>query len=146
MSWLREPVNGSRTCIHAQYGNSVCPFAGYFPESRTPSIASTGSATLLTGETYEALIIMKLSSLALVVLAGMGGQVYADETQATVATQSAAVETYTYGATLDVKKVIAITPAADQCGAVPVRMTYEDSQGQRHILQYQVMGSGCSNG
>jgi len=25
-------------------------------------------------------------------------------------------------------------------------MTYEDSSGQRHVLQYQVMGAGCSNG
>jgi len=27
-----------------------------------------------------------------------------------------------------------------------VQMTYEDHQGQRHTLQYSVMGNGCSNG
>jgi len=27
-----------------------------------------------------------------------------------------------------------------------VHMTYQDSQGKQHILQYEVMGSGCSNG
>jgi len=25
-------------------------------------------------------------------------------------------------------------------------MTYEDSNGQKHILEYRVMGNGCSNG
>jgi hypothetical protein len=32
------------------------------------------------------------------------------------------------------------------CEVVPVKMEYEDSQGQRHILNYHVMGNGCSNG
>jgi len=25
-------------------------------------------------------------------------------------------------------------------------MTYDDSNGARHVVQYLVMGSGCSNG
>jgi hypothetical protein len=29
---------------------------------------------------------------------------------------------------------------------VPARLTYEDSNGQRHVLQYQVMGNGCTGG
>lgn len=90
---------------------------------------------------------MKYSSLALlVVLGGIGGQVYAGETQAVAEANSAPVETYTYAMHLDVKKVIAITEAGDQCGAVPVQMTYEDSKGQRHVLEYQIIGTGCSNG
>lgn len=91
---------------------------------------------------------MKLSSLALLVavLGGTAGQVYADDTQATATAVNTPVETYTYDMKLDVQKVIAITEASDQCGATPVQMTYQDSQGQRHVLEYQVVGTGCSNG
>jgi hypothetical protein len=32
------------------------------------------------------------------------------------------------------------------CAVVPMRMTYLDSQGQQHVMAYQVMGNGCSNG
>lgn len=79
-------------------------------------------------------------------MGSVGSQVFAAEEQATVNARTAPVETYTYDMPLDVKRVIAITEAGDQCGAVPVQMTYEDSHGQRHVLQYQVLGTGCSNG
>ena len=76
----------------------------------------------------------------------LGSQAFAGESQSTAADSKLPVETYTYDTKLDIQKVIKVTDIADECGPVPAQMTYEDSQGQRHILQYQVMGTGCSNG
>ena len=67
----------------------------------------------------------------------------ADELQVA---QQPAVEQYTYATDLDIANVISVTPAADVCEVVPAQMIYEDHQGQRHILEYRVMGNGCSNG
>ena len=47
---------------------------------------------------------------------------------------------------LDIARVISTSEVPDVCAVVPVRMTYEDAKGQRHILEYHVMGNGCSNG
>jgi hypothetical protein len=52
---------------------------------------------------------------------------------------------YAYGMHLDIAKVIHITPAADVCGPTPVQMTYRDSHGETHTLEYTVIGSGCTN-
>lgn len=52
---------------------------------------------------------------------------------------------YRYGMQLDIAQVLSITPVADVCGVVPVEMTYLDSHGGKHILQYSEFGSGCSN-
>ncbi|WP_449433551.1 DUF2790 domain-containing protein [Pseudomonas putida] len=57
-----------------------------------------------------------------------------------------AVEQYNYRAHLDIAKVIHLDAIPDVCEVVPVRMTYLDHQGQEHIMQYSVMGNGCSNG
>ena len=35
---------------------------------------------------------------------------------------------------LDVAKVISMDSVPDTCGVVPVQMTYEDHQGQRHKI------------
>ena len=56
------------------------------------------------------------------------------------------VEEYNYDMELDIDHVISIEGNYDACGMVPVQMTYEDSQGKQHRVQYIVMGSGCSNG
>ena len=56
------------------------------------------------------------------------------------------VEQYNYSEHLDVAKVISETEAPDVCGVVTKQMVYEDSQGKRHILEYEVVGSGCSGG
>ncbi|TDF77570.1 DUF2790 domain-containing protein [Pseudomonas sp. H9] len=56
------------------------------------------------------------------------------------------VEQYSYSQHLDIAKVISMSEVPNVCEVVPARMTYEDSQGQRHILEYRVMGNGCSNG
>lgn len=90
---------------------------------------------------------MKLSSIALFfALVGVGAHAFADEADTTNATSNPPVESYTYGMKPDIQKVISISETGDQCGPVPAQMTYEDSQGQRHVMQYQVMGTGCSNG
>ena len=83
----------------------------------------------------------RLIALALI---GFSTLAAADELQ--VAQQQPAVEHYTYATDLDIAKVISVSPAADVCEVVPAQMIYEDHQGQRHILEYRVMGNGCSNG
>ncbi|KAB0563435.1 DUF2790 domain-containing protein [Pseudomonas sp. R11F] len=71
----------------------------------------------------------------------------ADEAPTELASQNAPiVEDYTYSTHLDVAKVLSMSNIPEVCEVVPVKMEYEDSQGQRHILNYQVMGNGCSNG
>lgn len=52
---------------------------------------------------------------------------------------------YVYGVHLDIAKVINITEAADVCGPVPVQMTYKDSHGDTRVLEYSVIGRGCTN-
>lgn len=52
---------------------------------------------------------------------------------------------YAYGMQLDIAKVVSITPTADVCGPTPVQMTYRDSRGETHLLDYSVMGTGCTN-
>ena len=56
------------------------------------------------------------------------------------------VKQYIYGMTLDVAKVISVSEVPNVCADVPRRMTYLDHQGQRHAVEYLVMGSGCSGG
>lgn len=79
-------------------------------------------------------------------LSCIGAQAFAEESHAKISANKPPIETYTYGSKLDIKKVISVTDVAPDCGPVPAQMTYEDSQGQRHVMQYQVMGSGCSDG
>ncbi|EZI24916.1 DUF2790 domain-containing protein [Pseudomonas extremaustralis] len=85
-------------------------------------------------------------SVALFALFGFSGLVMAQEGAAAVDDQQVQVEQYTYSTHLDIAKVISQSEAADVCAVVPMRMTYEDSQGKRHILAYEAMGNGCSNG
>ena len=82
----------------------------------------------------------------LIVLALLAFSTLAAADDIKVAPQQPAVEHYTYATDLDIATVISVTPIADVCEVVPVKMEYEDSQGQRHILNYHVMGNGCSNG
>jgi hypothetical protein len=90
---------------------------------------------------------MKILNVALfLALGGLGAQAFADSGHSTAEADKTPVESYVYGTTLDIKKIIAISDIPNECAPVPAQMTYEDSQGQRHILQYQVMGTGCSNG
>jgi hypothetical protein len=56
------------------------------------------------------------------------------------------VATIGTGTPLDVAKTISSTDTGNACGIVPVEWTYEDSQGQRHTVSYQVWGNGCGGG
>ncbi|WP_321862509.1 DUF2790 domain-containing protein [Pseudomonas paraveronii] len=56
------------------------------------------------------------------------------------------VQNYRYGMTLDIAKVVSVTPPVRACGPVPSRMTYEDASGQLKTLEYQVMGVCRNNG
>jgi hypothetical protein len=53
---------------------------------------------------------------------------------------------YKYGMQLDIAEVIYITPADGSCGVRPVQMTYKDSSGALHTLEYRALSSSCSNG
>ncbi|MCP1495564.1 hypothetical protein J2Y86_000271 [Pseudomonas migulae] len=78
---------------------------------------------------------MKKILLVLSLIAGVSAQVQAEDE----------VVAYRYGMDLDIAQVLAITPVADVCGAAPVEMTYLDSKGAKHVLQYSEFGTGCSN-
>lgn len=86
----------------------------------------------------KALLVLALSSLCVTAMA--------DEIPTDVAQQQVPVEEYTYSTDLDIAKVISMSEVPEVCEVVPARMEYEDSHGLRHILQYRVMGNGCSNG
>lgn len=86
---------------------------------------------------------MTLKKTALLLILGtFGAHVYAADSAEAKATP---IETYDYATRLDIEHVISITEPANECAPVPVQMTYEDSYGERHVLQYQVMGTGCSS-
>lgn len=78
----------------------------------------------------------------LLFLGSLGANAYAADS---IESKNIPVETYAYATKLDIKHVIFITEPASECAPVPVQMTYEDSYGERHVLQYQVTGTGCSN-
>ncbi len=86
------------------------------------------------------------ASFAILALCALSTLAMAEESQTKVAAQQARVEEYKYGTNLDIAKVIATCQIPNVFQVVPARMVYEDSQGKQHIMSYQVMGNGCSNG
>ncbi|WP_028628387.1 MULTISPECIES: DUF2790 domain-containing protein [Pseudomonas] len=56
------------------------------------------------------------------------------------------VRHYKYGMNLDIAKVVSVTPSSSACGVGPARMTYEDSRGELHTIEYRVQGFGCPHG
>ncbi|WP_339478085.1 DUF2790 domain-containing protein [Pseudomonas sp. RL_5y_Pfl2_69] len=83
-----------------------------------------------------------MKTLIALVLAGFATLAVAGETSAV---QSSTVESYSYGTKLDIARVISLSTIPDVCEVVPATMIYEDSQGQRHTLEYKAMGDGCSS-
>lgn len=84
---------------------------------------------------------------ALIVLALVGmSSIAAAEEAPTETARNISVEQYDYSQHLDIAHVISQSNVPSVCAVVPARMTYEDSAGKRHILEYHVMGNGCSNG
>lgn len=45
----------------------------------------------------------------------------------------------------DIQRVVSITPVPGSCQVEPATMVYLDSQGVRHTVNYQVMGT-CQGG
>ncbi|MBC3364575.1 DUF2790 domain-containing protein [Pseudomonas sp. SWRI154] len=84
----------------------------------------------------KALWVLVLGSLCATAMAG--------ETPVNAAQQKPAIEDYSYSTHLDIAKVISMSTIPDVCEVVPAQMEYADSNGQRHILRYRVMGNGCS--
>ncbi|KSF81279.1 DUF2790 domain-containing protein [Pseudomonas paraeruginosa] len=85
--------------------------------------------------------------IALIALFACSPLVMAAGTQEQPASQQeGTVEEYAYGMHLDVARVISSTDTSEACGIVPARMTYEDSKGRKHTVEYQVWGNGCSGG
>ncbi|TWD43062.1 DUF2790 domain-containing protein [Pseudomonas sp. SJZ131] len=87
----------------------------------------------------KALLVLALSSMCLTAMA--------DEAPTDVAQlQQPVEEQYTYSTHLDIANVVSMSEIPNVCEVVPMKMEYDDSKGQRHILRYSVMGNGCSNG
>ncbi|MFV3318774.1 DUF2790 domain-containing protein [Pseudomonas sp. NY15374] len=55
------------------------------------------------------------------------------------------VEPYRYSQNLDIAHVVAVTPVPNVCEVVPMQLTYDDSNGERHIIEYRIVGNGCAN-
>lgn len=85
-----------------------------------------------------------MKALLVLVLGGLCSAAMADEVAKDV--EQIPVEQYSYSQHLDIARVLSMSEVPNVCEVVPARMTYEDSQGQKHILEYRVMGNGCSNG
>lgn len=84
-----------------------------------------------------------MKTLMLLAMLGVSGVVFAAEAPVEVAQHAPAAVQYDYSMKLDIAKVISLSPIPNVCEVVPAQMTYEDSAGERHVLQYQVMGDGC---
>ena len=82
-----------------------------------------------------------MKHLIALLLAGIATTALAGET---TPTSQPTVEHYSYGTTLDIANVISMSSIPKVCEVVPAQMTYEDHQGQRHTVEYQVKGDGCS--
>lgn len=85
-----------------------------------------------------------MKALLALVLGGLCSAAMADDVAKDV--EQIPVEQYSYSQHLDIARVLSMSEVPNVCEVVPARMTYEDSQGQKHILEYRVMGNGCSNG
>ena len=85
-----------------------------------------------------ALMVMALSSFSVAAMAA--------ETTAVAVNSTPPAEEYTYATHLDIAKVVSMSDIPNVCEVVPARMTYEDSKGVQHILEYRVMGNGCIDG
>ncbi|NIF15934.1 DUF2790 domain-containing protein [Pantoea sp. Cy-639] len=84
-----------------------------------------------------------MKALLVLALGGFCGAALAGEAKDA---EQIPVEQYSYSQHLDIARVLSMSEVPNVCEVVPARMTYEDSQGQKHILEYRVMGNGCSNG
>ncbi|MCE0961512.1 DUF2790 domain-containing protein [Pseudomonas putida] len=84
-----------------------------------------------------------MKALFALILGGLCNVAMATDVEQQV--EQAPVEQYSYSRHLDIARVISMSQVPDVCEVVPARMTYEDSQRNEHVLEYRVMGNGCSN-
>lgn len=82
----------------------------------------------------------RLIPLALAAGFGFAGAAWAQTPLPQDADAVQAVD-YHYGMTLDVQKVIHITDNSDKVGVVPATITFLDSQGRLHKVNYLELGS-----
>ncbi|KAF1054335.1 MAG: hypothetical protein GAK43_00931 [Stenotrophomonas maltophilia] len=80
---------------------------------------------------------MKRSLLGLLAVPALAAALTANAADAPVA--------YHYGMNLDVAKVISIEQPNDRCEISTAKMTYRDSQGQLHVLEYLRQTPKCSD-
>ncbi|MGX5219649.1 DUF2790 domain-containing protein [Pseudomonas sp. S9] len=85
-----------------------------------------------------------MKSLALAACLGLVTPWAAAATTPANSDTSVKTETYHYGDTLDVARIISQTATGEGCGVVIATMVYEDSKGQKHRLQYQRLGNNCA--
>lgn len=52
-------------------------------------------------------------------------------------------ENYAYGMALDIASIVSISEPQGVCGVVPAVLTYRDSQGELHTLEYRKWSTGC---
>ncbi|GLK91305.1 DUF2790 domain-containing protein [Pseudomonas turukhanskensis] len=87
---------------------------------------------------------MKAKALVFLVLAGYVGVTLASQTSTDhESPDQPPIKTYAYGMKLDIARVISIKTDNPTCTVGPAWMTYEDSVGDRHVLEYRRMGDGC---
>lgn len=86
------------------------------------------------------------AALLILAVSGFCASAMAAETPEAVTSANLPVEQYTYSMHLDIAKVISMTTIPNVCEVVPARMTYEDSKGKTHVLEYRVLGNGCVDG
>lgn len=84
---------------------------------------------------------MKRTLFSLFAIPLMGAALAANAANAA----DAAPVVYHYGMQLDVAKVISIEQANDRCEVAPAKMTYADSKGQVHVLEYLRQTEMCSD-
>ncbi|HCP55314.1 MULTISPECIES: DUF2790 domain-containing protein [Pseudomonas] len=85
-----------------------------------------------------------MKSLALAVCLGLVAPWAAAATTPAAADAPVKPETYQYGDTLDVARVISQTATDEGCGVVDATIVYEDSKGETHRLQYERLGNNCA--
>lgn len=88
-----------------------------------------------------------LIAVALSLLAAFTSFARADDAAPTQAAAKAQTTGYDYSQDLDIAKVVRMnTASGNQCGPVQGHMTYIDSKGVQHELNYTRLGDACDRG
>lgn len=87
---------------------------------------------------------MRMIPLALVALLGLAPLAQAQQQPYGPNPDSKSLRQHYVEGRLDIARVIYKTDLWSACGIVPARLVYEDSQGERHTVEYKAWGSGCS--